>query len=134
MVREAEKSTGVRGQDMVDETGKTNVAITGVAGTSSPIFWTMVGTDTAPEGLVSNEHVIFGGELDLAAEREARYALEFVEYGSPAVIVVDLRQLTFMDATGLKLLVGAAQRAQAENRRLVALVEGAADDPVRRLL
>jgi anti-anti-sigma factor len=52
------------------------------------------------------------GELDLASVHELEEALARVQGWGTALIVLDLRELTFMDSTGLKVLVEANQHAQ----------------------
>ncbi len=60
------------------------------------------------------------GELDLASAARVEAELRFVEGAAPAVatIVIDLRGLTFIDSTGLRLLVEASSRADSAARRL----------------
>ena len=76
--------------------------------------------------------VVLRGELDLAAETETRRAFERAERWNPAVLVADLRELEFMDATGIKLLVAADDRARKTGRRLVVLTN--LDGGISRLL
>ena len=61
------------------------------------------------------------GELDLASSPELEAELERVKESE--LIIVDLRQLEFIDSTGLSVLVKANQRAQQAGRRF-ALVNG----------
>ena len=71
------------------------------------------------------------GELDLASSPALDEELERVaEYGAE-VVVVDLRELEFMDSTGLSVLVRAHQRAEEQGRHL-GLVNGS--QQVKRLL
>lgn len=71
------------------------------------------------------------GELDLAAasslEEELSHALE----SGSQVIVIDLKDLDFIDSTGLSVLVGAHQRAQEAGLQLGLVNPGA---QVERLL
>jgi anti-sigma B factor antagonist len=62
--------------------------------------------------------VVFAGELDLAGVERARQALEHAEEG-PGMVVLDLSGLTFIDSTGLEVVLRAARRAQDTGRRLV---------------
>jgi anti-sigma B factor antagonist len=71
------------------------------------------------------------GELDIATTPGAEAELQRVEQSGPGVIVLDLRGLTFMDSTGLRLLVSADARARGGDHRLV-IVRGPA--PVQRVL
>jgi anti-sigma B factor antagonist len=75
------------------------------------------------------------GELDIAttpsADAELRRVEKGVENGGARVIVLDLRGLTFMDSTGLRLLVSADARARNGEYRL-AIVRGPA--AVQRVL
>jgi anti-anti-sigma factor len=71
------------------------------------------------------------GELDLAAAASLEEELDRVlEAGSP-VIVVDLKELDFIDSTGLSVLVRAHQRAQESGLELGLVNPGA---QVERLL
>ena len=69
------------------------------------------------------------GELDLATAPEVEAALR--EPVEQERLVLDLRGLTFMDSSGLRLLMGAQTRATEDDRRL-ALVRG--PDAVHRVL
>jgi anti-sigma B factor antagonist len=54
-----------------------------------------------------------------------------VEESAPPILVIDLRELTFMDSAGLQELFQARRRAAAADRRLV-LVKGS--EPIDRVL
>jgi len=71
------------------------------------------------------------GELDVATTPRAEAELRRVEKAGAGLIVVDLRGLTFMDSTGLRLLVSADARARDGEHRL-AIVRG--PDTVHRVL
>ena len=73
----------------------------------------------------------FAGELDIATTAGADAELRRVEQGGARVIVLDLRGLTFMDSTGLRLLVSADARARGGEHRL-AIARGPA--AVQRVL
>jgi anti-anti-sigma factor len=63
--------------------------------------------------------VVIAGALESATAADAREALhEAVDRGS-GDLVVDLRAVDHIDATGLGVLVGAHRRAQRIERRLV---------------
>ena len=64
-----------------------------------------------------------GGELDMATFDDAEAMLLEAEQDRPPVLVLDLRELTFMDSNGLRLLLRARKRAADDGRRLV-LVRG----------
>lgn len=71
------------------------------------------------------------GELDLASSPALEQELE---HGAPAhaeVVIVDLRQLEFMDSTGLSVLVRAHQRSTEKGQQFV-VVRG--PQQVQRLL
>lgn len=74
--------------------------------------------------------LILAGELDLACARELETALVGAEEGRPSRLVLDLRDLRFMDSTGLRLFLSADDRARREERRLT-IVRG--PDPVDRV-
>lgn len=63
------------------------------------------------------------GELDMSTIGVVEHELRWAEGRASGLIVIDLRGLTFMDSTGLHLLIEAAARARAAGRRLV-LVKG----------
>jgi anti-sigma B factor antagonist len=63
------------------------------------------------------------GELDLATAPDLERALTFAERRRPEVVVVDLRGLTFMDLTGVRVLLDAQRRASEHGYR-VAIVRG----------
>ncbi len=63
------------------------------------------------------------GELDMASAAKLEEELAAVEERQPALLVVDLRPLTFMDSSGLRALVAADNRAREQGRRL-ALIRG----------
>ncbi|MEJ7749904.1 MAG: STAS domain-containing protein [Thermoleophilaceae bacterium] len=65
------------------------------------------------------------GELDLSTTEKVERELTRVEAQAPSVLVLDLSGLKFLDSTGLRLVVGADQRARAADRRLV-VVKGPA--------
>ena len=70
------------------------------------------------------------GDLDLLSSPALQRALERLADTDAELIVVDLRGLSFMDSTGLHVLVQAQQHAHDAGRRLV-LIQGR--DQVRRL-
>jgi anti-anti-sigma factor len=71
------------------------------------------------------------GELDIAGAARVEQELERIERQPPATIVLDLRQLAFMDSTGLRVIVAADGRAREQGRRLV-IVRGS--DTVQRII
>jgi anti-sigma B factor antagonist len=79
------------------------------------------GFETAVRGRVAV--VTLRGELDLAAAAELEPALEELLEGAYDVVALDLRELDFLDSSGLRLVVIARNRLLDEDRRLV-LVRG----------
>ncbi len=69
------------------------------------------------------------GELDVASSRSLEHELD--RLGDVELMVIDLRKLSFIDSTGLGVLVRAHQRA-AERQRRFALLPGTGQ--VERLL
>ncbi|HYH58740.1 MAG TPA: STAS domain-containing protein [Thermoleophilaceae bacterium] len=63
------------------------------------------------------------GEFDLSNAAQVEDALKQLEDDRPDLLVLDLRELTFMDSTGLRVMVSADARARDEGRRL-AVVQG----------
>jgi anti-sigma B factor antagonist len=64
--------------------------------------------------------LVFRGQLDLRTAWIAEEALANAER-SHEFVGLDLRHLSFMDSTGLRLIVVAEQRARASGHRLVVL-------------
>src|SRR5690349_3494134 len=71
------------------------------------------------------------GELDIAGAGRVEQELERIEREPPATIVLDLRELEFMDSTGLRVIVAADGRAREQARRLV-IVRGS--ETVQRII
>lgn len=63
------------------------------------------------------------GELDLSTVSQVEEELRRVEAAEPELVVLDLGELSFLDSTGLRLIVTADQRARENGRRL-AIVKG----------
>ena len=64
-------------------------------------------------------HVVLTGELDLSTIDKVEQELARVEGEGPSVVALDLSRLTFLDSSGLRIIVSADQRARRENRRFV---------------
>ncbi len=63
-----------------------------------------------------NRVVALCGELDLANASTAERALEQVLAEESTPVVVDMRELEFIDSTGIALLVAALNRNETETR------------------
>ncbi len=70
------------------------------------------------------------GEFDLAEADNVDQELRRQEADSPGTIAMDLRNLSFIDSSGLRTLIMARRRAAEAQRRLVLV--GCADE-VRRV-
>ncbi len=75
--------------------------------------------------------VALAGELDLTSVDVFTGRLAEVESRAPEVIEIDLRDLVFMDSSGLAQLFAANRRARAAGRRIVILK---AAGPIERVL
>ena len=75
--------------------------------------------------------VELSGELDLAAEAKVRTAMHAAFRRSPQYLVLDLSRLTFIDATGVRVVVQARQQAAAQ---LVQLIIVPGPEAVHRVL
>ena len=64
-------------------------------------------------------HVVLTGELDLSTIQKVEQELTRVEGAGPEIVALDLSRLTFLDSSGLRVIVSADQRARRENRRFV---------------
>jgi anti-anti-sigma factor len=71
------------------------------------------------------------GELDLASSPALEQSLERVFASGAPIVILDLRELDFMDSTGLSVLIRAQQTAEDAERKLC-LVKG--PPQVQRLL
>lgn len=72
------------------------------------------------------EVITLTGELDAASAPALAAALGEVEANPPDLLCIDLSGLTFMDSTGLRLILAAHKRALSSGRRLV-IVPGPPD-------
>lgn len=69
--------------------------------------------DVAVKGRPGEPTVVeVGGELDLATAPRLSLALDMAERHGSRSIVLDLAELRFVDASGLRVLVDAARRAR----------------------
>ena len=75
-------------------------------------------------------HLMLKGELDLSTVEQVEQELDAAEARDEKLLVIDLSRLTFLDSTGLRLMVTADQRARQDGRRLV-IVRG--PDTVQRV-
>ncbi|MEO8476898.1 MAG: STAS domain-containing protein [Actinomycetota bacterium] len=88
-------------------------------------------------GLSANLEIVDGativgvaGELDIASAPIFEARIAEAEALHPALLVLDLRQLTFMDSTGLRIVLAADSSARRDVRRF-AVIRG--PDPVHRV-
>jgi len=75
--------------------------------------------------------LVLRGELDTASAEEAKSALDRLLGGGFDLVVVDLRELDFMDSTGVKFLLDGRDTARELGVK-IALAYGG--DPVERVL
>jgi anti-sigma B factor antagonist len=87
----------------------------------------------AAVGMLDNRITLItiSGELDLPAERRLRPDLTEAVGDRSREIVVDLRDVTFIDSCGLALLVHAHQQLQRQGRALACVAQ---EGPVPRML
>jgi anti-sigma B factor antagonist len=62
--------------------------------------------------------IVLAGEADLLGAPKIEAALEDASAGSPELIVIDLRNLTFIDSTGLHALFAGHQLCRARGHEL----------------
>lgn len=74
--------------------------------------------------------VALTGEFDLSVVARVEDELARAEAAQPTVLILDLRELSFMDSSGLRTVVTAHERARKQGRRFI-VVNG--PDPVRRV-
>jgi anti-anti-sigma factor len=63
-------------------------------------------------------HVSLHGELDMVRAEEVEAELMRIERGRPERVVLDLRNLTFLDSSGLRVVVMAGSRARRDGHAL----------------
>jgi anti-anti-sigma factor len=80
--------------------------------------------------IIGRATLTLSGDLDLLSRPALEGALDRLLGSDAELLIVDLREVEFMDSTGLHLVVQAHQRAHAAGRRLV-LVRGS--EHVQRL-
>ena len=76
-------------------------------------------TRTQPSGVLLELH----GELDMASVSQLERAIAGAEREQPQAIVLDLRELDFIDSTGLRTLISEHDRVCRTGRKF-ALVQG----------
>lgn len=74
--------------------------------------------------------VALSGELDISSAGQVEDRLAPIQQKAPHTLVLDLRELEFMDSTGLRLIVRADEAARAKGTRFV-VVRG--PEPVHRV-
>ena len=62
--------------------------------------------------------VVLEGELDIASADEALHRVAEAERAAPSLLVIDLSTLTFVDSSGVRVVLVADDRARASGRRL----------------
>lgn len=67
--------------------------------------------------------LVLSGELDMSTAPAVEQRLKAAEGTGAATVVLDLRDLSFLDSSGLRLITEADKRARSAGRRL-ALVRG----------
>lgn len=72
---------------------------------------------TTPEG-ERPEVVTLRGDLDISTLGDATALVEAAEATSPPVLVIDLSGLSFVDSSGVRLVLLADRRAREDGRRL----------------
>jgi anti-anti-sigma factor len=75
--------------------------------------------------------IAISGELDIASAPELEQALDQIRPELTKLVIVDLRELEFMDSTGLSIIVRAHQRLSERDCELT-LIKG--QPQVQRLL
>jgi anti-anti-sigma factor len=62
--------------------------------------------------------VVLTGELDITTYADAEKQVTDAEQTTPALLIIDLAGLQFVDSTGVRLILAADQRAREQSRRL----------------
>ena len=77
----------------------------------------MLNFDLHSETRGENVLVTIRGDLDLQVAARVTEALTELESGAPNLLVIDLRNVSFMDSSGMGVIAGAHARATASGRR-----------------
>ena len=72
------------------------------------------------------------GEIDVATSPELRRELHQLADREPTGLVLDLSDVTFIDSSGLGVLVGTLKRLREEDRGDILVLEGL-QEPVRKV-
>lgn len=64
------------------------------------------------------EVVVLHGDLDISTLADATAVVAAAEATDPPLLVIDLSELTFVDSSGVRLVLLADRRAQQAGRRL----------------
>jgi anti-anti-sigma factor len=91
----------------------------------------MASLDIAVQQDEGQTRVVLAGELDIASTERLEQELAAIERNARGTLVLDMRQVEFIDSTGLRTLIAANERARSGGRRL-AIVPGS--NAVERLL
>jgi anti-sigma B factor antagonist len=70
------------------------------------------------ERIEGAEHISVSGEMDLSVIGEVDREVRRAEAGDAPSILLDLKRLEFMDASGIRLLVNASARSEINGGRL----------------
>ena len=62
--------------------------------------------------------VVLEGELDITSAEEALHRVAEAEREEPSLLVIDLSTLTFVDSSGVRVVLVADDRARAAGRRV----------------
>jgi anti-anti-sigma factor len=62
--------------------------------------------------------VVLTGELDITTYEDAEKQVTDAEQATPALLIIDLAGLQFVDSTGVRLILSADQRAREQGRQL----------------
>ncbi len=74
-----------------------------------------VGWETSE--LADGYHVELSGELDISSASSVESRLMELETRTPERLILDLRRVSFIDSTGLSMIINAAGRARKAGRR-----------------
>jgi anti-sigma B factor antagonist len=77
--------------------------------------------------------VTLSGELDISTAPEVERELVRIDREAPSRIVVDLRELTFIDSTGLRAIITADARFRRSGARMILVPGPPAVDRVFRI-
>lgn len=69
-------------------------------------------------------HAVLSGEIDLSTVSEVQARLDQAVADGPGVLLLDMREVTFLDSSGLRMLLRLDRHQREQGKRLVVVPGG----------